>query len=156
MRTAIFSVLLVSACKGTLENGGGGSGGVTDPSDKTSPILTVTTPERGTMADDATVRVTGTARDESAIAGLTINGQSVAVRPDGSFTADVPLTPGLTILESRLTDRGGNRAGVAQAPRHHRDPELSRDSGNGRSVGRWLHQLRPGRNGHQRRGRQRV
>ena len=110
MKRAAFSIVFVLAgCKGTLTNGGDGDQGPV-PGDDVEPILRVTAPMRGTLADTPTVTVTGFASDgESGIKALRINGTEVGVTSDGSFSYDMPLSPGLAIIETVLVDRGDNK-----------------------------------------------
>jgi hypothetical protein len=78
--------------------------------DSSPPVLEVTRPERGTLADDTTITVAGRVHDD-APGGLrvTVNGVVAAVAPDGSFQATLEATPGVTILETIAIDAAGNR-----------------------------------------------
>lgn len=80
-------------------------------SDDTPPVLEVTTPERGTLAESATVTVTGTVTDDApGRLRVLVNGVEASLAPGGAFTATVDLAPGVEILETIAIDGGDNRA----------------------------------------------
>jgi hypothetical protein len=107
VRRAALAILLLG-CKGTIVNGGGEDEVVVG--DDVEPLLHVTSPMRGTMAETPSVTVTGRASDgESGIRSLKINGAEVTVAADGTFSKQLPLSPGLTIIETELLDRGNNK-----------------------------------------------
>lgn len=85
--------------------------------DHIAPVVEVHSPERGTVAEGAdSVVVTGVAIDhESSVEQVTVNGIEAELDADGSFRAQVPLTPGITLIETVATDRGGNQASDARA-----------------------------------------
>lgn len=84
--------------------------------DPNAPRVTITTPARGTIAGDVqTVTVTGTATDDVGVTSLTINGASVPVGSDGSFTATVPVTPGTNLLHAIASDASGNQGTATRA-----------------------------------------
>lgn len=95
--------LLATAC---------GTRGLKDAAatDQRAPLLEVTSPARGMIAGSATtVEVKGTASDaESGLASVSINGTAVSVAQDGTFSAVVPVTPGVMLLHTVAKDRGGN------------------------------------------------
>ncbi|HUS28558.1 MAG TPA: hypothetical protein VMZ53_08615 [Kofleriaceae bacterium] len=72
------------------------------------PVLEVSSPARGTVADAETVTVTGHVTDDHAGVKVTIAGTEVAVAADGSFSASVPVPPGIAIIETHAIDKGGN------------------------------------------------
>jgi hypothetical protein len=72
------------------------------------PVLEVTSPARGTLADAETVNVTGRVTDDHAGVKVTVAGTEVTVGADGSFSADVPVPPGIAIIETHAIDKGGN------------------------------------------------
>jgi hypothetical protein len=74
------------------------------------PLLNVTSPDRGTIAGNATVvEVKGTASDAgSGLKNVTINGTVVSVGADGSFDATIPTKPGITLLHTSATDNDDN------------------------------------------------
>jgi hypothetical protein len=90
-----FTSLSLAACAGSKGDGA-------------PPTLTVTSPDRGTTADGNTVTVTGNVTGSGVT--LTVNGQATPVMADGSFSADVTLTPGIEVIETDATDDGGDVA----------------------------------------------
>lgn len=73
--------------------------------DRTPPKLTVTVPQPDTTVDMANVVVRGTTE---AGATLTINGRSVIVLPDGSFTDSSNAPAGPLVITVVARDRAGN------------------------------------------------
>ena len=92
---ASFAVVLC-ACSGS--GSGGGS--------TTAPTLVVSSPARGTTADAGMVTVTGTAT--GAAIAVTVNGATTPVAADGSFSVQVPVATGITMLETHAKDAGGH------------------------------------------------
>lgn len=79
--------------------------------DIVAPIIVVDTPLRGTMTEDGLVVVTGHVSDEgSGVAKVEINGQAAELAADGSFTANVNLEHGITMLKSVVSDEAGNQS----------------------------------------------
>ncbi len=79
--------------------------------DGAGPLVTLTSPERGAWIEGDAVTVEGTVTDAvSAIAGLTLNGETVTVAADGSFSHPLSLTPGPNLLSLDATDTDGNTA----------------------------------------------
>lgn len=77
--------------------------------DSTGPTLEIDTPERGTFSTDAGTSVTGTVSDDyTGVDALTVNGESVTVESDGSFSASVDNVFGLNVLETEAVDGDGN------------------------------------------------
>jgi hypothetical protein len=74
----------------------------------TPPTLEVTSPERGTFADAETVTVTGRASDADGPVKVTVAGVEVTPAKDGTFSADVPLAPGIALIETHAIDVQGN------------------------------------------------
>ncbi len=70
----------------------------------TGPTLVITAPARGTTVDGSNVMVTGTTSAETA----TINSAGVPVGSDGSFSASVPLTSGIALIETHAIDHAGS------------------------------------------------
>lgn len=60
------------------------------------PTLEVTSPERGTLADSSTVRVTGHANASKVI----VNGTEAILQSDGSFEATLQVEDGITLIET--------------------------------------------------------
>jgi hypothetical protein len=77
--------------------------------DPTAPRINITSPERGTFAGDVeSVEVRGTATDDTVVTSVTINGITASVQADGSFVANVPVTPGTNLLHAVAKDAEGN------------------------------------------------
>lgn len=70
----------------------------------TAPTLTIVSPIRGATSDGGAVTVTGTVTDDGPVA-VTVNGAPATVAADGSFTVDVVLPPGITVIETHAVDR---------------------------------------------------
>lgn len=105
MRTSLVLglSLLVSACASE-------AGSLVDP-----PSLTVTSPQRATVQEQAgLIRVTGqVAPNETSrqrIVKVTVNDAQATVADDGSFSADVVLAPGATMLHTLVLDAAGGEA----------------------------------------------
>ena len=60
------------------------------------PTLEVLTPERGTLSDSSTVRVTGRASTSR----VTVNGTEAIVQKDGTFEATLSVEDGITLIET--------------------------------------------------------
>jgi Glucodextranase, domain B len=81
----------------------------TAPDQPTSPpVLIITAPARGTNVDGASVTVSGTATVSSGAPTVTINSAGVAVGSDGSFSADVEVAPGISLIETHAIDETGS------------------------------------------------
>jgi hypothetical protein len=78
-----------------------------DSTTDTAPTLEITSPTRGTTVDGASVMVTGTATDDGEVT-VTVNGTDTPVAADGSFTASVRLTGGISIIETHAIDTTGH------------------------------------------------
>jgi hypothetical protein len=74
------------------------------------PTVTITGPANGSTTDASPLTVTGTATDNVAVASLKVNGQSVSVGSDGSWSAQVPMTPGANTITAIATDGAANTA----------------------------------------------
>lgn len=75
--------------------------------DTTDPVVSIDSPADGSTVSTATVTVTGTTE---AGATLTLNGDSVTVGSDGSFSAEVTLDQGANTITAEATDAAGNAA----------------------------------------------
>ncbi len=73
----------------------------------TPPSLAITSPLAGTTVTVPTVVVTGTAEVGTT---LVINGYAVAVTSAGTFSVELPLTPGANTIIATDTDPAGNSA----------------------------------------------
>jgi PGF-pre-PGF domain-containing protein len=77
--------------------------------DTTAPALTIYQPVQGTVFAYNEILVSGTTADESGIRSVTINGDAVALAPDGSFNTPYILTEGANTLTIVATDNSPNR-----------------------------------------------
>ncbi len=84
-------------------------GAIKDP-----PQLTVTSPQRATMREEAgLVQVTGQVAANAGgdrVESVTVNGVAANLAADGSFVADVQLRPGATLLHTIARDVEGGEA----------------------------------------------
>lgn len=96
MRTLAAALAVLAACAS--------SDGTADG----PPTLTLTSPARGTSADGTTVMVTGTVKDESPGVRVMVNGHDATIAKDGSFTANVDVDPGITVIETHAIDKTGH------------------------------------------------
>ncbi len=74
--------------------------------DDPAPILEITSPARGTLAEGETVTVTGRVTDNGAVK-VTVAGTEVATAKDGTFSATVPVGNGIEIIETHAIDSSG-------------------------------------------------
>lgn len=100
MRATVHSAIVLASLIGCAGSGNG---------DETPPTLEVTSPARGTTNDSASVTVTGKAIDADGAVTVTVNGSSVALAADGSFTTDVAVDQGITFIETVVVDGGNNQ-----------------------------------------------
>jgi len=77
------------------------------------PVVTFKSPANGTATDSPSATLTGTATDNKGVASLKINGTSVAVAPDGTFTFPATLVPGANTFTAVATDGQGNTGTAA-------------------------------------------
>ncbi|KGA97788.1 peptidase S8 [Alkalihalobacillus alcalophilus ATCC 27647 = CGMCC 1.3604] len=99
--------------KALLEVGvGPESEAVTVILDQTNPILTIDEPVDGSKTNRETATVTGTAEDDH-IDEVIVNGQSVAVNEDGSFSQRVLLDEGENVIDVTAVDLAGNEASTS-------------------------------------------
>jgi hypothetical protein len=73
--------------------------------DATAPVVTILTPQGGSVTGTAIAAITG--RTEAG-ATVTINGSAVAVQPSGDFGGSVTLTEGANSIQVVATDLAGN------------------------------------------------
>ncbi|QXE90952.1 hypothetical protein KP001_21695 [Geomonas subterranea] len=76
--------------------------------DTTNPTLVVSTLADGSYTNKVTLNISGSATDAGGLQSLTINGQAVAVNPDGSFSAAVTLVAGANVITVVAADQAGN------------------------------------------------
>jgi hypothetical protein len=74
------------------------------------PSVAITGPADGATVDASPVTVTGTASDNVAVKSLKVNGQTVPVGSDGTWSAQVPLNPGPNAISAVALDGAGNQA----------------------------------------------
>src|SRR5262249_50056990 len=82
-----------------------------DPNkDENNPHVEVRTPTRGKTLMDGSqkITVTGFASDDVGVATVAVNGQEAVLAADGSFSVQVTLKPGVTLLHTVATDTSGN------------------------------------------------
>ncbi|MCP4819647.1 MAG: FecR domain-containing protein, partial [Shimia sp.] len=99
--------------------------------DETPPFLTVLAPSETALVETASVAVLGAAEVG---ARLTLNGEEVAISPDGSFASQVTLVAGKNSFVFEAVDAAGNRSEkrrfVTYVPREQveiaLDPDLPR------------------------------
>jgi hypothetical protein len=72
------------------------------------PVLEVSSPARGTIADAETVTVTGHVTDDHSGVKVMVAGVEAPVAKDGSFSVEVTVPPGIAIIETHALDTGGN------------------------------------------------
>jgi hypothetical protein len=77
--------------------------------DPNAPVVHITSPDRGFFAGDVQmVTVTGTATDDTAVASVTVNDVPATLNPDGTWTAQVPVTAGTNLLHAIALDPSNN------------------------------------------------
>lgn len=93
--------------RATDGSGKSGEASVTVMLDTTPPELQVVAPTSGSMTNESTVTVVGTAADRSGIAQVTVDGVPVPL-VDGAFTATVALAGGAQTISVIAIDSAGN------------------------------------------------
>lgn len=79
--------------------------------DSSGPELSVDTPERGTWTEDDAGTVSGSVSESvSGLDSFTVNGASVEVADDGTFSTSVAWDFGLNVVETSATDGDGNNS----------------------------------------------
>ena len=81
----------------------------TAAADTTKPALTISALANGAYTSHATLNISGNASDAGGLQSVTVNGQTVAVNPDGSFSAALPLIAGANTVAVVATDKAGNQ-----------------------------------------------
>lgn len=83
--------------------------------DTVPPTLNLTSPTDGLITNQSTVTVAGTTNDvTSSPVTLTVNGETVTVNADGSFSTTVSLTEGENIITVVATDAAGKSSTVTR------------------------------------------
>jgi len=77
--------------------------------DPIPPVLTVSTLPNNSHTNNSVLNITGTATDNQAVKGVTVNGVSVPLNPDGSFSATLQLVTGANTVTTVATDLAGNQ-----------------------------------------------
>lgn len=85
------------------------------PDDSNAPTLTIEAPLRGSIlaetGGERSVTVSGEVSDpEGNLEAVEVNGIAAELAGDGSFTASVPVESGITLLDTVVRDKAGNRA----------------------------------------------
>lgn len=89
---------------GATDDGGDGS------TFEGAPIITITSPERGTITPLDSVEVSGTVSGSSTITQVTVNGGTAQVGADGRFSVNLTLGQGLTLIETVARDDQGRQS----------------------------------------------
>ena len=77
--------------------------------DSTGPVIQIDEPGRGDWHDGLDGTVAGTVSDDhSAVSGLTVDGVSVAIGADGSFSQDTTWAFGTNVIDTEAVDADGN------------------------------------------------
>ena len=83
--------------------------------DTVPPVLNVTSPDDGLITNKSTVVVAGTTNDTtSSPVTLTVNGNTVSVGSDGSFSTSVTLSEGENTITIEAVDRAGKVSTVTR------------------------------------------
>lgn len=72
-----------------------------------TPVITVQSPQDGSSTYDSTTTIKGALTDSTQVT-LTINGNSIPVSSDGSFSTTIPLVIGANQITISVTDAAGN------------------------------------------------
>jgi Glucodextranase, domain B/PASTA domain len=75
-----------------------------------APSVVIGPPAGGTTTSSPVMTLSGITSAGSGIASLVVGSQTVPVAPDGSWTAQVPLSPGTNTITALATDRAGATA----------------------------------------------
>lgn len=83
--------------------------------DTVPPVLNVTSPDDGLITNKSTVVVAGTTNDStSSPVTLTVNGKTVSVGSDGSFSTTVTLSEGENTITIEAVDKAGKVSTVTR------------------------------------------
>jgi hypothetical protein len=111
MRTIHFAAVIAFA--GCSDNPYDPNGPAIDPN---APRVHILTPALGTIAGDVKMlTVTGTATDDTAVTGVTVNDVPATLAADGTWSAQVPLVPGTNLLHAVATDAQNNAGKESRA-----------------------------------------
>ncbi|MFP2930701.1 hypothetical protein ACLESO_36990, partial [Pyxidicoccus sp. 3LG] len=89
--------------------------------DSERPVLVVTSPEEDAIVTTATVTVSGTVTDATAVT-LTISGAAAALEAGGAFSVTRPVQQGENTVTLVATDAAGNRTTVSRTVRRPGSP----------------------------------
>ena len=79
--------------------------------DTNPPIINLTSPTGNLSTMESKVYIIGTVKDnESGVKSVKVNGNSLALNSDGSFSVTVSLTKGKNTITIVATDKAGNKA----------------------------------------------
>jgi RHS repeat-associated protein len=81
--------------------------------DTTPPSLTVSNPVNGTVTNQSSISVAGTTSDSTTVT-VKVNGISVSVGSEGSFSTSVALAEGNNVITVSATDAGSNNTTVTR------------------------------------------
>lgn len=83
--------------------------------DTVPPTLSITGPTEGLITNEEEITVTGTTNDAtSKPVVVTVNGESVSVNEDGSFSKVITLTSGANVITIVATDQAGKATTVTR------------------------------------------
>ena len=77
------------------------------------PTVAITRPHKGTVTQQSSVQVSGTARAQDELT-LKVDGQTVAVNPDGTWSTDLSLERGRNTIVAVVSDGSGNTAQASE------------------------------------------
>jgi M6 family metalloprotease-like protein/uncharacterized repeat protein (TIGR02543 family) len=88
----------------------GSASGTLVINDTTAPTLSLSTLADKAITNNATLNISGSVKDtDSGIKSLTVNGQTVTVASDGTFSTAVTLTTGANTITTIATDNANNQ-----------------------------------------------
>jgi len=76
--------------------------------DTTVPVITIDAPADGTEVNTPVIKVSGKATDNVKVVSLLVNGESVTVLPDDTFSTKVALEEGKNIIKIFASDAANN------------------------------------------------
>jgi hypothetical protein len=112
MKFAIPALLVgsVAGCTGSITGGIPGLGD-DGPREDIPPVIEIYSPQRGIFTEDSVTEIQGKVTDnESGVQSVSVNGQPVVLDDDGTFTGQINLPPGITLIETVATDLANNTA----------------------------------------------
>lgn len=118
MKRAIPALLVgsLAGCTGSITGGIPGLGDDDGPRENIPPIIEIVSPQRGVFTEDSVAEIQGRVTDnESGVQSVTVNAQPVVLNDDGTFTGQINLPPGITIIDTVATDLAGNTANDSRA-----------------------------------------